>query len=102
MGVSKEQHQKVLEAIELARTEGCTLMVGGEKTSDVALDSSLQSGYWVKPTILTDVPISSRTWLNEIFGPVLAIRTFKTEEEAIQVVNDTTYGLGNAVLSADV
>eukprot|EP00854_Cymbomonas_tetramitiformis_P001023 gene1023-1552_t len=92
------QYEKVLEAIQTAKDEGCHVAVGG---SVPEVDPDIRDGYYVQPTILTNVPEESRTWKEEIFGPVLAIRTFKTEAEAVAMTNDTPYGLGHGVLSAD-
>ncbi|MCA9797198.1 MAG: aldehyde dehydrogenase family protein, partial [Candidatus Eremiobacteraeota bacterium] len=59
-------------------------------------------GYFYEPTILTDLADDSPAWRDEIFGPVLAVSTFKTEEEAIARANDSEYGLAAAVMSADL
>eukprot|EP01027_Heterolobosea_sp_BB2_P024622 GEZU01037138.1.p1 GENE.GEZU01037138.1~~GEZU01037138.1.p1 ORF type:complete len:496 (+),score=203.08 GEZU01037138.1:106-1593(+) len=93
--VSKTQHQKVLNYIQMGVEEGAKLVVGGKRPE------SLPKGYFVEPTVFTDVPTSSRIWKEEIFGPVLAMRTFKDEEEAIKLANDTSYGLAGAVMSKD-
>ena len=61
----------------------------------------LGAGYYIPPTIFTDVPRDSSTWNEEIFGPVLCVNTFSTEEEAVSVANDSEYGLAGAVFSAD-
>ena len=63
--------------------------------------AELSNGYFVEPTILADVPLTSTCWTDEIFGPVLAIRTFSTEEEAVAMANDSPYGLAHSVMSAD-
>jgi betaine-aldehyde dehydrogenase len=101
--VSKEQHTKVNAAIAQARADGCTVLHGAESpefTSDDAQE--LAGGYFVEPTILADVPLNSSCWKEEIFGPVLAVRTFSSEAEAVAMANDTPYGLANAVMSADM
>jgi betaine-aldehyde dehydrogenase len=98
--VSKEQHAKVVAAIRSAEAEGCTVITGGVQSPE--LEKDLTSGYFIQPTILTDLPASSEAWDNEIFGPVLAVRGFDTEEEAVAMANDTSYGLANAVFSGDV
>eukprot|EP00434_Breviolum_minutum_P032919 symbB.v1.2.029120.t1/scaffold3154.1/size62266/8 len=61
----------------------------------------MDGGYYVPPTVLSNLPYNSTAWKEEIFGPVLAIRSFSTEEEAVHLANDTPYGLANAVYSAD-
>lgn len=94
--VSREQYQKVTKAIDHARADGCKVVCGG------VVDDGGSGGYFVRPTVLADVPRDSETWREEIFGPVLAIRTFSDEAEAVDVANDSEYGLANAVLSRDV
>ena len=61
----------------------------------------MASGYYLQPTVFTGVKPSNRLWRDEVFGPVLASATFKTEEEAIAVANASQYGLAAAVISAD-
>ncbi|THU47365.1 hypothetical protein C4D60_Mb09t14730 [Musa balbisiana] len=61
----------------------------------------LEKGYFVEPTIITNVETSMQVWREEIFGPVLCVKTFRTEEEAIELANDTHYGLAGAVISKD-
>lgn len=93
--VSEGQHRKVLEAIAQARNEGATLLCGGQRPAH------LPNGWFVEPTIFTDVPANSALWCEEIFGPVLAVRTFTDEAEAIALANDSQYGLAAAVMSRD-
>ena len=64
-------------------------------------NSLLEKGYFVKPTIFTDVTNNMRIAKEEIFGPVLSIIPFEDEDEAISIVNDTSYGLGNYVQTQD-
>jgi len=94
--VSEGQHQKVLGMLRQAEAQGCTVTAPA-----LELPDGLKSGYYVSPTLLSNVPMDSAAWREEIFGPVLAVRTFQTEEEAIELANDTPYGLGNAVYSRD-
>ena len=79
-----------LNLIESGIKEGATLAAGGPE-----LPNGLNKGYFIKPTIFTDVTNEMRIAKEEIFGPVLSIIPFETEEEAIKIVNDTSYGLGN-------
>eukprot|EP00439_Symbiodinium_sp_Y106_P058196 s457_g8.t1 len=75
---------------------------GGEIHSlDLQIPTDLAQGYYVPPTVLSNVPVESAAWKQEIFGPVLAIRSFRSEEEAVRLANDTPYGLANAVYSVD-
>jgi aldehyde dehydrogenase (NAD+) len=65
------------------------------------LPNGLNKGYFIKPTIFTDVTNEMRIAKEEIFGPVLSIIPFDTEEEAVKIVNDTSYGLGNYLQTED-
>ncbi|AIC31036.1 betaine aldehyde dehydrogenase protein (plasmid) [Rhizobium etli bv. mimosae str. IE4771] len=93
--VSKRQHEQVVAAIEAARQAGATVACGG------ARPEGFDKGYYLQPTVLTDVPLDSAAWVEEIFGPVVCIRPFKTEEEAIELANDSRFGLAAAVMSKD-
>lgn len=93
--VSAGQRERIAEYLRVARAEGLELLHGGDVLT------SLGDGYFVQPTIYTNVPTTSRLWNEEIFGPVLCIREFETEEEAIKFANDTEYGLAGAVMSSD-
>ena len=88
--VSKIQYDKVINLINSGIKEGATLAAGGPELPD-----KLNKGYFVKPTIFTDVNNDMRIAREEIFGPVLSIIPFETEDEAVAIVNDTSYGLGN-------
>ncbi|XVF50255.1 hypothetical protein PTKIN_Ptkin04bG0081400 [Pterospermum kingtungense] len=93
--VSREQYEKVLNFISNAKSVGATILYGGGRPE------YLKKGFFVEPTIITDVKTSMQIWREEVFGPVLAVKTFKTEDEAIELANDTHYGLGAAVISND-
>ncbi len=92
--VSKPQYEKVLRYIDIGRSEA-SLVSGG------ARPAHLNTGYFVEPTIFADVPATARIWREEIFGPVLAVTTFKAEEEAVALANNSEFGLAAAVMSAD-
>jgi len=94
--ISEVQHQKVLSVLETAKTDGCSV-----ESCSPSLSDNISGGYYIPPTMLTNVNTESNAWVEEIFGPVLAVRSFTTEEEAISLANNTTYGLANAVFSAD-
>lgn len=87
------QHTSVLDYLEHGKKEG-KVLVGGSKPAG--------EGYFIEPTIFTDVPDSARINQEEIFGPVVIIHTFKTEEEVIQRANDSEYGLYASVFTQDV
>lgn len=92
--VNKAQYDRVLQHIERACADGATLLTGGKATS-------FERGYYVAPTILSDVPLDAAAWTEEIFGPVVCIRPFDSEDEAIRLANDSRFGLAAAVMSAD-
>lgn len=104
--VSAGQRDKVLSAIKYAiETDGCGVLAGGAEPP--AVGDGLAGGYYLEPTVLT-MPAGLAVggaqpacWREEIFGPVLAVATFETEEEAIALANDTEYGLADAVFSGD-
>ena len=94
--VSKTQFDKIQDLIQSGIDEGATLVAGGPHRPD-----GLDKGYFVRPTIFTDVSNNMRIAKEEIFGPVLSIIPFENEEEAIAITNDTSYGLGNYVQTQD-
>jgi betaine-aldehyde dehydrogenase len=93
--VSEGQFSKVLSYIEAGKAEGATLLTGGGRSR------RHPRGFHVEPTVFTGVQPHMRIWKEEIFGPVLAACTFRTEAEALQLANDTEFGLGAGVISAD-
>jgi betaine-aldehyde dehydrogenase len=93
--VSKRQYEQVVAAIEGAKNAGATVAYGGERPE------GFDKGYYLQPTVLTDVPLDSDAWKEEIFGPVVCVRPFSTEEEAVELANDSRYGLAAAVMSQD-
>lgn len=94
--VSVKQFERVQSYIKLGLEEGATLLAGGEGKPE-----GLEAGNFVKATIFTNVRNDMRIAQEEIFGPVLSIIPYKTEEEAIEIANDTPYGLAGYVSSAD-
>jgi len=94
--VSKGQYDKIWEFIDEAM-EVHTCAYGGRREMTAALGE----GYFIPPTVFVDVPMTSRVWREEIFGPVLCVRSFDTEAEAVAAANDSEYGLAAAVFSAD-
>lgn len=93
--VNKQQYERVLSYVEAGKADGATLLTGGSRPA------SEPKGYFVQPTVFVDVKPSMRIWREEIFGPVLSVATFETEEEAIAAANESDYGLAGAVISAD-
>lgn len=96
--VSKEQYEKILSYIQYGKDDGAKVVCGGGREDAVA-KGSLEGGYWVAPTIFTGCKPGMRIVEEEIFGPVLAVIPFDTEEEAIEKANDTEYGLGAGIFS---
>ena len=95
--VSEIQYGRVQAMIEKGIKEGATLLVGGLGKPD-----GFDKGYWVRPTIFSDVNNKMAIAQEEIFGPVLTIIPFDTEEEAIEIANDTPYGLAAYIQSGDL
>jgi betaine-aldehyde dehydrogenase len=95
--VSKQQQEKVLAYIDGAVKEGAT--IAGQAMPSMI--NKHEAGYFVHPTILTNVQKHMKVWNEEIFGPVLSVMTFKTEEEAIALANDSEFGLAGAVFTND-
>jgi aldehyde dehydrogenase (NAD+) len=94
--VSKVQYDKIQDLIQSGIDEGATLVAGGPHRPD-----GLDKGYFVRPTIFTNVKTNMKIASEEIFGPVISILPFETEEEAISISNDTTYGLTNYIQTQD-
>ncbi|KAH8821816.1 aldehyde dehydrogenase-like protein [Xylogone sp. PMI_703] len=97
--VTKTQYERVLGYAAAGKSEGATLVCGGEAFSS---PSTGNKGFFVKPTIFTDVSPSMKIFQEEVFGPFVVIVKFKTEEEALELANNTTYGLGSALFTTDI
>jgi aldehyde dehydrogenase len=91
------QKEKILTYIKLGKEEGAEVLIGGEENH---LEGNLAGGYYIKPTLFKGHN-KMRIFQEEIFGPVLAVTTFKTTEEAIAIANDTMYGLGAGLWTRD-
>lgn len=94
---SKIQNDKILSYIKLGKEEGAEVLVGGEANN---VGQGLEEGYYIKPTLFKGHN-KMRIFQEEIFGPVLAVTTFKDQKEAIEIANDTIYGLGAGVWTRD-
>ncbi len=94
---SSEQLEKILSYFDIGKQEGAKILIGGERN---ILDGGLKDGYYVKPTIFLGHN-KMRVFQEEIFGPVVSVTTFKDEDEAMAIANDTLYGLGAGVWSRD-
>jgi aldehyde dehydrogenase len=95
---SVDQLEKILSYIDIGKREGAKVLTGGEKAT---LGGDLDSGFYVTPTVF-EGSNKMRVFQEEIFGPVLAVTTFKTAEEALEIANDSLYGLGAGVWSRDM
>jgi betaine-aldehyde dehydrogenase len=96
--VSETQMKRVLEYIQIGQKEGAKLELGGEQLKG----GKYGEGYFVNPTIFSNVKPNMRIVQEEIFGPVAVVQKFKGESEAIKLANDTPYGLAGAVFTSDV
>jgi aldehyde dehydrogenase len=94
---SQQQFDKILGYLEIGRKEGAQVLIGGDVAST---DNELNDGYYIQPTMLKGNN-SMRVFQEEIFGPVIAITTFKDEAEALAIANDTEYGLGAGLWTRD-
>ncbi|GAA0435692.1 aldehyde dehydrogenase family protein [Lentibacillus halophilus] len=94
---SHAQLKTILNYIDVGKQEGATLALGGNQLKE----NGLEKGFFVEPTVFTDVSSDMRIVQEEIFGPVVTIQTFKDEKEAIDLANDTEFGLAGAVFSQD-
>jgi aldehyde dehydrogenase (NAD+) len=95
--VTKAQYEKVLGYIESGKEEGANLATGGAPHKDVG-----GKGFFIEPTVFTEVKETMKIYREEIFGPFVVIASFKTEADALRMANDTTYGLGSAVFTRDI
>ncbi len=95
--VSTAQLEKIEGYVKIGRDEGAEVLIGGERT---AIEGPLGGGYYFQPTVLKGHN-KMRVFQEEIFGPVLAVTTFKDEAEALEIANDTMYGLGAGVWTRD-
>src|SRR5690606_8210920 len=93
--VHPEHYAKVTEYIEIGKTEA-TLAAGGGRPE------GLETGNYVQPTVFVDVPPTARIFQEEIFGPVVAITPFNTDEEALRLANDVKYGLAAYVWTSNL
>ena len=97
--VSKPHMEKVLAYVDLAREEGGTVLTGGER---VLLDGEFKDGYYLRPTVIEGLRYDCRTNQEEIFGPVVTITPFDSEEEVLLMANSTQYGLAATLWTNDL
>ncbi|MFM0339908.1 aldehyde dehydrogenase family protein [Paraburkholderia fungorum] len=94
--VNRAQFERVRCHIEQGIADGARLVTGGGRPAGAP-----EQGFFIAPTIFADVPPTSALWRDEIFGPVLCVRVFDTEQDAIELANDSEYGLVATVVTAD-
>ncbi len=92
--VSKQHMEKILSYVELAKTEGGTVLCGGNQ---VKMEVELKDGWYLQPTVIEGLAYNCRTNMEEIFGPVVTIMPFDTEEEVVLMANSTIYGLAASI-----
>ncbi|HPH92789.1 MAG TPA: aldehyde dehydrogenase [Ferruginibacter sp.] len=97
--VSKAHFEKVMNCIELAKQEGGSVVCGGKA---VKLEGRCANGYFIEPTIIEGLGPNCKTNQEEIFGPVVTLQPFETEEEALQLANATHYGLAASIWTQDI
>lgn len=93
--INRAQYQRVLGHVQRGIKDGARLLCGGERPA------GLEKGFFIRPTVFTEVPLDSALWNEEIFGPVLCVRRFATEDEAVALANDSDFGLVASVVSSD-
>ncbi|RAU47104.1 MULTISPECIES: aldehyde dehydrogenase family protein [unclassified Pseudomonas] len=93
--VNQAQYRRVVDHIETAKADGARLLCGGQRPA------SQPRGYFLEPAVFTQVPLNCALWREEIFGPVLCVRGFSSEAEAIALANDSPFGLVASVVSSD-
>ncbi len=94
---SQDQYEKILNYIEIGKSEGAELLIGGNAYNN----ATYPEGFYIEPTIFKGHN-NMRIFQEEIFGPVLSVTTFKDEHEALEIANDTMYGLGAGVWTRDI
>ncbi len=97
--VSKQHREKVMSYLELAKEEGGTVLCGGEAVSP---EGECSEGYYLTPAVVEGLPNHCRTNQEEIFGPVITLQPFDTEEEALELANGVQYGLASTIWTQDI
>ncbi|KAL2207092.1 aldehyde dehydrogenase [Sarocladium strictum] len=94
--VTKAQYERIMSYVDIGKQEGAKLTMGGEPFAPSS------KGFFIKPTVFTDVSPQMRIFQEEVFGPFVTITRFETEDEAITLANDSQYGLGSAIFTTDL
>ncbi|NOT52759.1 MAG: aldehyde dehydrogenase [Chitinophagaceae bacterium] len=97
--VSKQHFNKIMQCIDIAKEEGGKILCGGNA---VKVEGRCTNGYFIQPTVIEGLGPNCQTNQEEIFGPVVTLQSFKTEEEALQLANATQYGLAASIWTNDI
>jgi len=97
--VSNQHFEKIMRCIEIAKQEGGKILCGG---NSIKLKGRCENGFFIEPTIIEGLGSNCKTNQEEIFGPVVTLQSFKTEEEALQLANATSYGLAATIWAQDI
>jgi aminomuconate-semialdehyde/2-hydroxymuconate-6-semialdehyde dehydrogenase len=97
--VSREHFDKIMRCLDIAKEEGGRILLGGKAVNP---EGRCQDGYFIEPTVIEGLGPDSRTNQEEIFGPVVTLQSFKTEEEALRLANATSYGLAATIWTQDI
>jgi aminomuconate-semialdehyde/2-hydroxymuconate-6-semialdehyde dehydrogenase len=97
--VSKAHYEKVLSYIDIAKAEGGTVISGGTK---VSVPGRCETGYFMRPTVIEGLDYTCRTNQEEIFGPIVTLTPFKTEEDVLEMANSVDYGLSATIFTQDI
>ena len=97
--ISNDHLEKVLHHVQIAREEGGSVLCGGDR---ISVEGRCAGGYFMRPTVITNLPTQCTTNQEEIFGPVVTLNPFKTESEVVKYANATKYGLSASVWTSDV
>ena len=95
---SNEQMEKILSYLDIGKQEGAEVLIGGKQKK---MEGDLKGGYYIEPTVFKGHN-KMRVFQEEIFGPVVSVTTFKTDDEALEIANDTLYGLGAGIWTRDM
>jgi len=96
---SRQHMQKILSHIDIAQQEGGKILIGGKR---VYLDEPYEKGYYIEPTVIENLPYNCQTNNEEIFGPVVTLTPFDSEQEAIELANGTNYGLSATLFTSEL
>ncbi len=97
--VSKMHFDKILNCIEIAKQEGGNILCGGKS---IQLEEKNKNGYFIEPTVIEGLGANCKTNMEEIFGPVVTLQSFKTIDEAIELANTSNYGLASTIWTQDI